>query len=287
MFLNVEGSMEHRRKRRQLKKIRRIIILSISGIILLGVLLFGVLFYTINVEVVGNNRYSEAQIKEMVMKGPLSWNTLLMSKLKEHINLEDIAFMESVDVEYLDRNTIRLHVSEKYPIGYVEDDGSKYYFDKDGMVLESEKKTEESQGLNPEEVQDQETLSPEVIEEETAKQFHPELTDVPVVTGLEFPSAEVGKKLEVEDPSIFNSILGLARMADKYQIQPDRVEIGEDNVLTLYYGNVRIVLGKDENLEDKMTRVAGILPKLNGESGVLHLEGFTNDTQNIIFERDS
>ena len=64
------------------------------------------------------------------------------------------------------------------------------------------------------------------------------------------------------------------------------MEIGEDNVLTLHYGNVRIALGKDENLEDKMTRVAGILPKLNGESGVLHLEGFTNDTQNIIFERD-
>ena len=65
MFLNVEESMEHRRKRRQPKKIRRIIILSISGIILLGVLLFGVLFYTINVEVVGNNRYSEAQMKLM------------------------------------------------------------------------------------------------------------------------------------------------------------------------------------------------------------------------------
>ncbi len=70
MFLNVEESMEHRRKEDS-QKIRRIIILSISGIILLGVLLFGVLFYTINVEVVGNNRYSEAQIKEMVMKGAI------------------------------------------------------------------------------------------------------------------------------------------------------------------------------------------------------------------------
>lgn len=279
--------MRHRRKRRQSKKIRRIIILSISGILLLGVLLFGALFYTINVEVVGNSRYSEAQIKEMVMKGPLSWNTLLMSKLKEHISLEDIAFMESVDVEYLDRNTIRLHVIEKYPIGYVEDGGSKYYFDKDGMVLESEEKTEESQGLSPEEVKDEEALSPKVTEEETAKQFHLELTDVPAVTGLKFPSVEVGKKLEVEDDSVFNSILGLARMSDKYRIKPDSVEIGEDNVLTLHYGNVRIALGKDENLEDKMTRVAGILPKLKGESGVLHLEEFTNDTQNIIFARDT
>ena len=35
-----------------------------------------------------------------------------------------------------------------------------------------------------------------------------------------------------------------------------------------------------------LTRVAAILPKLSGMSGVLHLEDFTDDTQNIIFDQD-
>lgn len=277
--------MGHRKKKRLPKKLKRLMIVSISGIILVGILLFGVIFYTANVKVVGNSRYTVAEIKRMVMKGPLSWNTLLMSKFKEHIEFDDIAFMESVDVEYLNHNTIRLHVSEKYPIGYVEYEGKCFYFDKDGMVLESEVKPQETPTENSEN-ENQSSIAAEAVEEETSKRFHPELTDVPLITGLEFNKAEVGKQLDVADNSIFNSILGLARMFDKYAIEPDSVEIGENKELILHYVNVRVALGKDENLEDKMTRVAGILPKLSGESGVLHLEAFTKETQNIIFDKD-
>ena len=35
-----------------------------------------------------------------------------------------------------------------------------------------------------------------------------------------------------------------------------------------------------------MIRVAAILPKLEGKSGVLHLEDYTEDTQNILFSQD-
>lgn len=277
--------MGHRKKKRLPKKLKRLMIVSISGIILVGILLFGAIFFTANVEVVGNSRYTVSEIKRMVMKGPLSWNTLLMSKFKEHIEFDDIAFMESVDVEYLNHNTIRLHVSEKYPIGYVEYEEKCYYFDKDGMVLESEDKQQETPAEGSESG-DQSPIAAEAVEEESSKPFHPELTDVPLITGLEFQKAEVGKKLDVADDSIFNTILGLARMFDKYAMEPDSVEIDENKEFILHYVNVRVALGKDENLEDKMTRVAGILPKLAGESGVLHLEAFTKETQNIIFDKD-
>ena len=45
-------------------------------------------------------------------------------------------------------------------------------------------------------------------------------------------------------------------------------------------------LGADTDLEEKMTRVAAILPELEGMSGVLHLEDFTEDTQNIVFGQE-
>lgn len=279
--------MGRKRRKGHSRKRRRLIGLGIFGMLLAGGLVFGIVFYTANVEVVGNSRYTEQEIKNMVMEGPLSWNTLLMAKFKEHIDLSGIAFMDSVDVEYLNHNTIRLHVSEKYPIGYVEYEGSKYFFDKDGRILESEEISGDADEQSPKQTDGEQPLNPEEVAEENSNQFHPKLEDVPLVTGLEFSSASVGEQLEVPDNGIFNSILGLARMFDKYDIEPDRVEVVNNEEMILHYNTVRFALGKDENLEDKMTRVAGILPKLEGESGVLHLEAFTKDTQNIIFERDS
>ena len=56
--------------------------------------------------------------------------------------------------------------------------------------------------------------------------------------------------------------------------------------MTLHYEDVRIQIGGDMLLEEKVSRVAAILPELEGLSGVLHLEDYAKDTQNIIFDRD-
>ena len=110
---------------------------------------------------------------------------------------------------------------------------------------------------------------------------------MPLITGLSFDSVAVGEILPVEDTSVFNTILALTRMIDRYDIQPDYVEFAEDQSMTLYYGNVKIALGTDQELEEKMTRVAAILPKLDGLAGTLHLEDYTEETQNIIFDTES
>ena len=46
------------------------------------------------------------------------------------------------------------------------------------------------------------------------------------------------------------------------------------------------MLGKDEYLEDKMTRVSAILPKLSGKKGILHLENVNENSKTITFEQD-
>lgn len=321
--------MKNRKKKRRLpKRVRRMLAAGAAGFVLLGTLVFGILFYPSHVEVVGNTRYTEAEIRDMAMTGPLSLNTLLFAHFNEHISLEHIAFMESVDVEYLNHNTIRLHVSEKYPIGYVAYEGSWYYFDKDGMVLESRtapagqdgseaetrpeedgqaKETEpggspdakepsaktggngtQEAGADVQQVWEGDSLPAEEAGEEEAEgsAFVAELDGVPEIRGLSFQSVRVGEKLPLADDSILNSILGVSKMLDKFSITADCVEVTGEEELVLYQGNVRVLLGKDENLEEKMSRAAAILPKLTGESGQLHLEDFTEETQNIIFERD-
>lgn len=248
---------EKENRRRHSRKGRRILLLSLSGCLLLAAALFWILFYISEVEVVGNTRYTAQEVEDMVEDGFLSHNSVLLSVFRSHIDLRDILFMQSVDVEYLTRNKVRLHVSEKEPVGYVSLEETDYYFDKDGLVLE-------------------------IIaagEDQKANQ-------VPQVTGLSLSPAAVGETLTIEDPSVFQTILALSKIAKKYEIVPDRVEFSENLSMTLSYDQVRIGLGDDSLLEEKMTRVTAILPKLSGLSGILHLEDFTEDTQNIIFDSD-
>lgn len=280
--------------RKASKKTRRMIRWSVAGVVVLALLLFWGLFYITEVEVVGNTRYTEKEVENMALEGFFAHNSVLLSTFRGHINLDDIPFMESVDVEYLNRNKIRLHVNEKQPIGYVRQEDMDYYFDKDGLVLEAlsaaeSQSTDDSNspaaGSAGEDGQAESGGAMSGSKTDTTA-FRPALTDVPLITGLNYESVAVGEILPVEDPSVFNTILALTRMIDKYEIQPDSVEFAGNQSMTLNYGQVRISLGTDSYLEEKMTRVAAILPKLSGMSGVLHLEDFTDDTQNIIFDQD-
>lgn len=343
--------MGHNFLKRLPKKVRRTVYGILAGVIMIAVLTFLILFFPSNIEVTGNSRYSEREIESMVMRGPFSWNTLLMSGLHGHINMEDVPFMQSVDVEYLNCNTLRIHVSEKYPVGYVEYEGSAYYFDKEGMVLESVDAntiaqqaiqdkiadleaqeaaegaagdgtdqtqmdgtdqnqmdgTDQESPENADSATDGETSAEEENPEDAEMQagsvagteavassstgnvndqFQPQLSDVSLITGLTFEPPVVDQKLIVSDDAVFEHLYGLARMINKYGIKPDSIELDETLQMTLHYGNARIALGKDQNLEEKMTRASAILPQITGMSGVLHLEDFTEDTQNIIFDKD-
>lgn len=360
--------------------------------VIFGLAVFAGLFYTTDVEVVGNSRYTDAQIEEMVMTGVLSHNTVLMSLVHGKVH-PDAPLISSIEVEYINRNKLRLNVIEKYPVGYIVQSGTQYYFDKDGLVLEkvegtssqdaaadegevsedgtasedlsgetasasssssaasssaassaadssavsssatgssvtSDSATDGSavdEASNPANVTPDEKdaasgnagsgsedgsssdssgsssaeaeISP-VKEEDTNAEddssnsdeqeetITPALTDVPLITGLDVGEAKVGEKLEVKDSSVFQTIFALTKLIDKLDIQPDSVEFDSSLNMTLHYENVRIQLGSDDLLEEKMTRAAAILPDLTGMSGVLHLENYSSDTENIIFDSD-
>ncbi len=82
-------------------------------------------------------------------------------------------------------------------------------------------------------------------------------------------------------------MLALTRMTEKYNITPDSVEFNENSEIILhYYDTVRILLGTDTALEEKMTRVAAILPSLSGLSGELHMEDYKDGDSSFVFSKD-
>lgn len=260
---------------------KKTVLWSGIGIILIGIFTFFMAFKVKKVEILGNNRYPEKEIKEYIMVDPLVGNTILAQIFRKKIETEDLPFVESFTLEKLDNHTLRIHVNEKQMVGYVVQGREKLYLDKDGVVLEQVVITE----------QDMQTLQPETTESDVIHrvEFHAAVKDVPQVIGLDKSNLSKGDKMHVQDEHIFNTLLGITRIVEKYEIRPEAVVIAKDGMITLVYnnGNIHCRLGKDYLLEEKITRVASILPKLETETGILHLEDYQTDTVNIIFSKEN
>lgn len=101
--------------------IRRIVIIGILLLALGGgaVALHSV--YTVRtVYVEGNVHYTEDEIKEIVMAGPLGDNSLYLSLKYRDRGIQDIPFVDVMNVSILAPDTIKITVYEKALAGYVK-----------------------------------------------------------------------------------------------------------------------------------------------------------------------
>lgn len=210
--------------------------------------------YTIqNVYVTGNIHYTQEEIQEIVMDGPLGNNSLYLSLKYRKKGIEDIPFVDVMDVSILSPDTIRITVYEKALAGYVEYMDSFMYFDKDGYVVESSQIRTEG---------------------------------VPQITGLQFSSCTLGQKLPVEREDIFASIMDLTKLLGKYELSPDRIYFRDYTEITLYFDDVRVALGAGNDLEEKLMVLPTFLENLEGKKGVLRMENYNIDTKTTVFEKD-
>ena len=210
--------------------------------------------YTVTtVYVEGNVHYSNEEIMEMVMEGRYGHNSLFLSLKYKDKSIEDIPFIEKMDVSVLDPHTVKIEVYEKALAGYVEYLDRYLYFDKDGIVVESS--TEKTKGI-------------------------------PMVTGLSFDHVVLHQPLPVEDDTVFGEILSITQLVNKYDLSVDRIFFGADKTLTLYFENVKAAFGTGENLEAKVMELQYMLPELKGKSGTLRMENYTEETKTITFEPD-
>ena len=201
----------------------------------------------------GNIHYSNEEIMNMVMTGPYGNNSLYLSMKYKDMGVENVPFVEKMDVNILTPDTIRISVYEKALAGYVEYLGRYMYFDKDGIVVESSKDR---------------------------------TVGIPQVTGLQFGYVILNEPLPVENDAVFKQILNITQLLDKYELTADKIYFDSDYDLTLYFGGVRVTLGSGEDLDKKIMRLQYILPELEGKKGTLPMEKYTEDTKLIPFRPD-
>lgn len=230
-----------------------IIILIVAGILGSGIY-YVVRTYTVKtVYVEGNLHYSREDIEAMVMKGPLSSNSLYLSLKYKNKEIKNVPFVDSMSVSILAPDTIKIRVYEKAVAGYVKYMNSNMYFDKDGYVVESSQIVTKG---------------------------------IPEIAGLSFDSCVLGEKLPVEQPEIFEKIMNLTNLLNKYELMPDRILFQRDGKINLYFGKINVYIGEPVRMEEKLMNLSQFLEKLEGKSGVLHLEAYTGNNDSISFELD-
>ena len=92
------------------------------------------------------------------------------------------------------------------------------------------------------------------------------------------------RSLNVEDPKIFDTILDITQLLKKYELDPDEIRFGNTRELYLQLGDVRISMGAGEHLEEKIARIKQLEPDLQGRSGTLHMESYTDESRHISLE---
>ena len=208
-----------------------------------------------NVVVEGNALYTDSQIEDMILNDEYSWNSLYVYLKYRFTEVGEIPFVDEMEISLDNPHTVYVKVYEKGILGYLYIPilGQNAYFDKDGFVVE------------------------------TSKEMIP---DVPKITGVKCNEVILYEQLPLEDSGILRQLLNLTQTLKKYNLFPQEIRFNHTKGATLIYDNIRVLIGSDENLSQKIIRLSYILPQINGMSGILHLENWTEENTDIIFDKD-
>lgn len=246
--------MRKKRRNAQHRRVGLTIFLVILLLAALGTVMVWKVFVVKNVEVVGNEIYADEQIENWVLNDEYSWNSLYVYFKNKFHKTEEIPFVDSMEITLKSPQTLQIKVVEKGVLGYIyiPSLGQNAYFDKDGFVVE---------------------LSSEVIE------------GVTKISGLSVQEAVLYEKLPLESSSILRTLLTVTQLLKKYDRVPDIILVQNNDVL-LSYGEIQVNIGGGTSLNEKILRMDQIFPQLEGLTGTLHLETWTENSTDIYFKKE-
>lgn len=227
-------------------------------VFLIVLLLIGIFFFTFRiteVKVTGSTYYTEEEIKEQVMGNIWDQNSLLLYMKYRYVGIKEIPFVEKITITRKGNHKVVIRVYEKTLTASVKYMGQYIYFDKDGIVLECLDEPVES---------------------------------VPCIEGLSFSGFVLYEKLKVDDESIFNRILDLSQLLDKYELEVESIRFNSDEEVILRSGNIKVYLGKKDFYDEQIAALAEIFPKALEQnlSGDIDMENYSVGEEVILKKRD-
>lgn len=207
------------------------------------------------ISILGNQQYSEEELKKQIFSEDLDYNSayaFAKDKLRPH---KTLPFVERYELHWKSPLSLELIVYEKNMVGYVEYMSSNLYFDGDGIVVESTKK---------------------------------KLPGIPKITGLKFSKVSLYKTLPVEDKAVFQDILNLSSALKVENLDCEHIDYGTMSNATLYIGEIKVLLGNNEDMEQKLASLKDILPALSGRKGTLDLSKYRGrkEKESYVFREE-
>lgn len=244
---------EKRRKKRLFKKV----LIGILVFILLAVIAAFVVvkvFVVKEVKVEGNELYDEQLITNTVLNDEYSWNSLYVLLKYTFMDIENVPFIDTMEVHLTNPQTLKIKVYEKGMLGYlyIAAIGENAYFDKDGFVVET---------------------STRIIE------------NVPKIEGIVCDEVVLYEKLPIDNQKL-RELLTLTQALKREDLNPDIIHFGLKQSPVISYGNKEVWLGSIESLTQKVARIKEIMPSIEELAGILHMEDWSEESANIIFEKE-
>ncbi len=226
--------MKFNRRRNIYSVLKRIFrkILLVLIIIVIPCVMFLFTFSIKKVDVIGTSRYSAKQIRETIMQSELDNNSVYLYLKYRFFKKPVIPFIEKIEVEMVSSHKVAVYVYDKIVTGCVHFMGEYLYFDKDGIVVESSSKRIEK---------------------------------IPIIKGLQFEKIILHEKLEAQNDKLFNVILNLTKLINKYKLDVDIISFDSEENVTLHCEDIEVLLGKKEDYYDALSNLNNILTKAKGK----------------------
>lgn len=244
-----------RKKRRHEKRLKHFLMGFLITICVLAVMfLIALKLFTVKKVVVeGNELYEQKVIEDAVLNDKYSWNSLYVYIKYKIKDTSKIPFIDTMSISLDSPHTLHISVYEKGMLGYIYIPGidENAYFDKDGFVVETSSDT---------------------------------VPGVPRIDGISCDKVVLYEKLPIKK-STLRELLEVTQSLKRQELVPDSIDYGGGNAPEVHYGNVNVLIGDTTKLTRKIERLKAIMPSLDGLSGTLHLENWTEETTNIVFDK--
>lgn len=227
--INEVYSKEALKKRKVKRNLKKLVLFMIFMLAVLMTVAIKAPFFNISTIFVENNKILATD--EILNKSPLKVGNNIFYFNKNTItdSIEEIPYIEKVQIQRQLPKTIVFKVKEREAFFYGIFDEKYYVFDKDMMVLEERKNLE---GLN-----------------------------LVNVTGFDYSKAEVGKVIEDENIRKNEIIKDISKLLvnNTSSIQFTAINIEDLLNIKFYYKNMEIRIGTEEKLEEKLNKALNIL----------------------------
>ncbi|MBP5652710.1 MAG: hypothetical protein J6X17_04750 [Lachnospiraceae bacterium] len=224
--------------------IRLIVLLALAA----AVIVFLTCFKLENVEIRPGSHYTEEEIRQRLFTKKTDAYTVLFVFRINKLDVPKLTFVEKVDVEMTDRNSVIIEVHDKAITGCIEHMGSFVYFDREGIAVDSSSSR---------------------------------LEGIPLVKGVEFGGYTQGKPVDLGRPGLFDTLLEIIMLLGKNKLTADDICFGVRDDVTMHIGGNEIQLGVCENYDLKVNNINPALAALPEGTYVIDLRNYTENNREI------